>query len=326
LYIDYPVVDSLPLPNILKRALGSVVSACAILGSTDSSNEVLHVNTSLYPTTVLRDLPPVFAATIRGTPIFLQVHGGRLANLGSGSIPYFVWHWMCRRATCLGIYPGPQWRECQQAGYAEKMIRMYNLVPASNHTAPLSDRPAHFLFLGRVVRKKGVREALNSFLRLREEGYNDIQMTIAGEGSMVEELREQLSNSAHAEAVSIPGFLEREDLEKVRRCANIFVLPSRHQEGFPFSFLECAERGMACIVTENSAIPDVFERGKEFEAVDLSKPDALYEKMKRMVIDVDHRERIGRAGQAAVRSCCTIEAAADRFQELYTELTGRHPA
>jgi glycosyltransferase involved in cell wall biosynthesis len=148
-------------------------------------------------------------------------------------------------------------------------------------------------------------------------------MTIAGEGDLVDSLREKVRSSPHSDAVSVTGFLEGEALEHVRRRANIFVLPSRHQEGFPFAFLESAERGMACIVTTDSAIGEVFEPGKEFQPVNLDRPDDLYNQMKRMVAEPAHRERIGERGYEAVQECCTIEAAVGRFRSLYKRLQSR---
>ncbi|WP_263810703.1 glycosyltransferase family 4 protein [Salinibacter pepae] len=319
IYVDQPIPNRLPLPRILKRALGSLIAAFKVLGTRGEVAPVVHVNASLYPSTVLRDLPVVIAAALRGCPILLQVHGGRLANLTPGKIPWRAWHWMCRRATCLGIHPGPQWEEFKNAGYERRMRRMYNLVPSTDHRADLAAAP-HFLFLGRVVEEKGVREALRVALRLRDEGHDEVRMTIAGEGDLVEQLRKKIRSSPHSEAVSVTGFLEGDALEYVRRQANIFVLPSRHQEGFPFAFLESAERGMACITTTDSAIADVFEPEEEFQPVDINQPSDLYDQMKRMVTDPTHRERIGTGGYEAVQECCTIEAAANRFENLYLKL------
>jgi glycosyltransferase involved in cell wall biosynthesis len=196
---------------------------------------------------------------------------------------------------------------------------MYNFVPSTDHTAQVRDTPAHFLFLGRVVEAKGIKMALETFGRLHEEGHNNIRMTVAGDGELLEHLRSEVNEASYSEAVSFEGFVQGEELENVRRRANIFLLPSKHG-GFPFSFLECAERGMACIVTTNSAIPDAFEAGVEFEPVDPNDQADLYEQMKRMIIDPVHREQIATAGQEAVRSCCTIEGASDRLRSMYREI------
>lgn len=326
LYIDRAAVERLPIPAVVKRGIGSCACALNVLGSSSLGSVVVHVNTSLYPTTVLRDWPIVAASAARGFQVFLQVHGGRLVNLDPGSISHRVWHWMCRRATALGIHPGPQLREFLAEGYGHKLHEMYNVVPETEGTAQLRNSTAHFLHLGRLTEDKGVMQVLENVLRLRNEGHRDVEMTIAGDGPLLQEIRGRVAASRHTAAISVEGFVDGQELERVRRRANVFVLASRHQEGFPFSFLECAERGMACVVTKNSAIPEVFEPGVEFEPVDLSDPTDLYLGMRRMVVDVDYRERIGLAAQEAVRSCCTIPAAGNRFRVLYRSLledTGR---
>lgn len=320
LYIDHPFIDHLPLPDVAKRALGSLRCAVRLLLVLKSTPRVVHVNASMYPTTLLRDFPIVAAATIRGFPIFFQVHGGRLANLEKSIVSQWLSDWMLRKSTCLGIHPGPQWNEFTDVGFRRKMIPMYNLVPSTLKTASVDRSDAHFLFLGRLVEEKGARDVLEAFIRLRSENLDEVKLTVAGEGPLLEELRLIAHSSGFADFIHIPGFVQEESLDKVLSRANVFVLPSRHQEGFPFSFLECAERGMACIVTENSAIPEVFTSGEDFLPIDVADPNSLYVQMKRLTVDIKLRTRLGRSVDSAVKACCTIEAAAEKFRRLYDSL------
>lgn len=320
LYIDHAFIDRLILPRVIKRAIGSLWCSVLLVLSRDDQT-ILHVNASLYPTTILRDAPIVAAAAICGVPIFFQVHGGRLANLDKGTFTHWLAHWMLRKATRLGIHPGPQWEEFVQAGYEMKAIPMHNAVPSTPYSAAVDEKGAHFLFLGRVVEEKGVRDILEAVLRLRSEGYDKVALTIAGNGPLLEEVRLTAQASKYSDSIHIEGFIQGNALDEVLNRANIFVLPSRHQEGFPFSFLECAERGMACIVTENSAIPEVFAAGEDFQPVDIADANSLYLQMKRLAVDIEYRSSLGRSIAAAVRSCCTIEAAAGRFRRLYASLS-----
>lgn len=324
LYIDRAFIDRLPLPRVIKRAIGSIwCSTLLVLSRSDQA--ILHVNASLYPTTILRDAPVVAGAAIRGTPIFFQIHGGRLANLDRGTVSHWLGHWMLRKADRLGIHPGPQWEEFTQAGYEVKSIPMYNAVPSTPYFAAVDEKGAHFLFLGRIVEEKGVRDILEVVLRLRSEGYDEVALTIAGDGPLLEEVRRIVRASKYSDSIYIEGFVQGSALDEVLNRANIFVLPSRHQEGFPFSFLECAERGMACIVTENSAIPEVFTAGEDFQPVDIADTNSLYLQMKRLTVDIEYRSSLGRSIAGAVGSCCTVEAAAGRFRRLYTFLSQNTP-
>lgn len=319
LYIDNERVDRLPVPVLMKRGLGAVQCALQILQLPEGEgNGVVHVNTSLYPTTMIRDAPVVLAAHHRGLPILLQAHGGRLENIESSALSRRVGHWMFRAVDRIGVFPGPQYREFEQAGYGEKLSKMYNIVPQTQATVDDEGIP-HFLFLGRLAPEKGSGLTLQAFLRLMEKGHK-AHLTIAGDGKLLGKLRDIAHSSGYSSAIDIVGYVTDDELKAVLERANIFVLPSRHQEGFPLSFLECAERGMACLVTRNSAIPEVFEEGVEFEPVDLLDADNLYRRMKKMTDDIEHRVALGKSVQKAVRTCCTIEAATDRFERLYANL------
>jgi glycosyltransferase involved in cell wall biosynthesis len=81
---------------------------------------------------------------------------------------------------------------------------------------------------------------------------------------------------------------------------------------------------MACIVTTQSAIPEVFEAGTEFQPVHAGDTDDLYRQMKRMVDHPDWRARMGAAAREAVTACCTIEGATDRFRQIYASLQSRN--
>jgi glycosyltransferase involved in cell wall biosynthesis len=319
LYIDDERVDRLPIPAPMKRGLGAVQCALQLLRLPEGEgNRVVHVNTSLYPTTMIRDAPVVLAARHRGLPVLLQAHGGRLANITKSALGRRVGRWLFRAVDQIGVFPGPQYKEFEQAGYKKKLAKMYNIVPQTEVTVDRNGIP-HFLFLGRLAPEKGSSLMLQAFLRLMDEGYT-ARLTIAGDGELLDELRDIARTSGYANAIDVVGYVTGNALKAVLDRANIFVLPSRHQEGFPLSFLECAERGMACLVTRNSAIPEVFEDGVEFESVDLLDPNNLYRHMKMVADDTEHRAALGASVQKAVRKCCTIEAATGRFEKLYANL------
>lgn len=322
LFVDNRLVDKLPLPAVLKRASGSAIAALKLL-SLGQARVVVHVNTSLYPSTMIRDLPIMVAARLRGFPVLLQVHGGRLSNLRRGSAPFRVARWMFHTASTLGIHPGPQWREFEEAGYRDKMRRMHNAVPRSLRAGPADPSTAHLIFLGRLTESKGIRELVDVVLRLCSEGHLNLRLTVAGDGPLLAELKERIATSPWSDNVEITGFLSGSALQEALDEASCFVLPSRHQEGFPFSFLECGERGMACLVTRDSAIAELFEPGIDFLPLDLDRGgvDHLYHQVGRLVSDADLRARLGRTLQTKIRASFTLEALSQSYRDLYDQIS-----
>lgn len=54
-----------------------------------------------------------------------------------------------------------------------------------------SDKKLNILFLGRIEKQKGVYEAINSY-KLAKNKINSISMTIAGDGSEIENVRQYI--------------------------------------------------------------------------------------------------------------------------------------
>jgi glycosyltransferase involved in cell wall biosynthesis len=133
---------------------------------------------------------------------------------------------------------------------------------------------------------------------------------------LAEKLHEKVQRSGYSEKVQITGHISGEELDNVLGKSNVLLLPSE-KEGFPLSFLECAEQGMAAIVTMESAIPYVFEEGKEFLGFRVGNEGELHSKMKTLANNLPLRRSIGESARRAVHRCCTIEAAAPEYLSAY---------
>jgi len=304
------------------RMVGSLLGICQSavrVVTTGRSASAIHVNTSLYRSTAFRDALVVAAARTAGMPTLLQIHGGRLANLSEGHPSFRIWRWMFRSATKLGIHSGPQWGEFVEAGYEGKMVRMRNLVPLSKYSAN-NEGPPHFLFIGRLTEEKGIVDVLDAFQRLQHSQGNEVYLTIAGDGPLLTKIRQRVAECGLKTQVDVTGYVRGCRREEIMRKCNIFLLPSRHQEGFPFAFLECAERGMACLTSTNSAIAEEFDPTRDFLEINVFDPDDLLNKMQQVAEDVELRKSLGRRVQKRVRRSFTVETAGSRFRRIYASL------
>jgi glycosyltransferase involved in cell wall biosynthesis len=308
-------------PKALRRLVGISTSCLALLIRRRSVRDVVHVNTSLYARALLRDAPFLCVALLKGYPTLIQAHGGRLANLESRPFVRWIAHRFMAGATLIGVFPGPQWEEFEESGYGPKMRPMRNMVPGSGKTVYEHDRPPCFLFLGRLTHEKGAVETLNAFITLKNGSGKDMHLIIAGDGPLRDELVSRASESAHADDIEILGFVSGATLDAILDSANVLVLPSRHPEGFPLSFLECAERGIAPIVTRDSAVPQLFKEGVEFLGIRGDASDGeLVRKMALLARDPVLRRSLGAAARDAVQRGFTIEAVAPEYIKVYEDL------
>ncbi len=152
----------------------------------------------------------------------------------------------------------------------------------------------NFLFVGRVMREKGINEVIESIERLNKEGKQCI-LTILG--SLEEDYSEIVKNNKH---IRFEGW--QSDIRPFIAETHCFVLPSYH-EGMANTNLECAASGRPVITTN---IPGCREAVINEVSGLLCKPkdvDSLYDAMKTiMQMSNEQRKNMGLAGRKHVES------------------------
>ena len=157
---------------------------------------------------------------------------------------------------------------------------------------PADESVTRFLFVGRVMREKGIGELFAAMRRLREQGF---PCTLDVVGGYEENYAETIRACADEGWLHFHGY--QKDVRPFIEQAHCFVLPSWH-EGMANTNLECASMGRP-LITSN--IPGCMEAVAENESGLLCEPknaDSLYEAMARfMTLSREQRCAMGRAGR-----------------------------
>src|SRR5205823_11955711 len=95
--------------------------------------------------------------------------------------------------------------------------------------------------------------------------------------------------------VVLTGSVSPEDLHAMYRGADLFVYPSLY-EGFGLPVVEAMARGVPCIVSASSSLPEVA--GEAALPVDPRSVAGLAEALERVLADEDLAARLRRAGLA----------------------------
>lgn len=108
--------------------------------------------------------------------------------------------------------------------------------------------PARFiLFVGRLVREKGVFELLEAYAKLDRGLRSEVGLVFAGDGISREELQ-QRSKRIEPGVVCFPGFAQREDLAGLYALAEGLVLPT-HSDPWGLVVNEAMACGLPVIVS-----------------------------------------------------------------------------
>ncbi|MBQ3461188.1 MAG: glycosyltransferase family 4 protein [Solobacterium sp.] len=150
-----------------------------------------------------------------------------------------------------------------------------------------------FLFVGRVMKEKGIDELFEAMKKLIRNGQKCFLDVV---GPFEEDYKDKLDKYEKEGWLNYHGY--QEDVKPFIRACDCFVLPSYH-EGMANTNLECASSGRP-IITSN--IPGCKEAVVEGSGL-LCEPmnvDSLYQAMKRM-IETDNREKMGIIGRQHIK-------------------------
>lgn len=153
------------------------------------------------------------------------------------------------------------------------------------------------LFVGRLVRDKGIPELVDAFIRLKTvvpEAY----LVVAGRLERFNGLSKALVTTMRPEnAIVMTGHLD--DVRQACAAADVVALPS-HREGFPNVALEAAAMGLPVVTTRATGCVDAVVDGVTGTLVPVGDVDALTDALGAYLVDSDLRRRHGAAGRARV--------------------------
>ena len=164
----------------------------------------------------------------------------------------------------------------------------------------LPDGPVTFLFVGRLLKDKGIQE------------YVDACRSLSGQGASARFriLGPLDSNPKAIQAAEVAGWVregvveylgEAKDVRPALAAAHVLVLPS-YAEGTPRSVLEAMSMGRAIITTDAPGCRETVQHGVNGYLVPVRDSQALAAAMRALCADPDTLARFGRAGRQVVEA------------------------
>ncbi len=169
-----------------------------------------------------------------------------------------------------------------------------------------------FLFVGRIVRDKGINELILAMNQMLAK-YHDVRLILVGDfedslNPISEETRKLIQKYAEIETV---GVKRGDELIAYYAAADCFVFPS-YREGFPNTVLEAGAMGLPSIVTNINGSREIIEEGKNGLIVPARDVNSLYDAMETMFLEKD-----GKTKEMASHARKMI---ADRFEQGFVRL------
>lgn len=157
-----------------------------------------------------------------------------------------------------------------------------------------------FVFIGRMVRDKGINELVEAFERLSQERA-DVRLRLVGRfedevDPVPAQTKERIEQS---EKIVFEGY--QSDVRPYLAASDVLILPS-YREGFPNVILQAGAMGLPVIVTDINGSDEVVEPGVNGVIIPKKSADALYCAMKDMVSNRDHTAQMASVAREMVAS------------------------
>lgn len=140
----------------------------------------------------------------------------------------------------------------KELGFDEKKLtRIPNGVDVSQfNNSNYPKKVRNFLFLAKIIKKKGIYELLNAFLLLSKE-FNDVKLFIGGDGPELDSCKEFILKNNLESNVYLLSKIGREDINNFYNRGECLVLPS-YSEGFSLTIAEAIVRKKVIVSTDVS--------------------------------------------------------------------------
>jgi colanic acid/amylovoran biosynthesis glycosyltransferase len=188
-----------------------------------------------------------------------------------------------------------------------------------------------FLFVGRLIKKKGPRELIMAFARLRQLAPEiDAELTLCGSGSLEPELRRDIDRMGLQQTVHLRGAVPNAQVREAMMQAHIMVqhsvkTASGDMEGLPVSLTEAAASGLPIVATRHSGIPEIVQNGVNGFLVEEHDIEAMAMRMVELARTPEAWSILGRAGRALVEDKFGTDSAIRRYERLIETRVLRPP-
>jgi glycosyltransferase involved in cell wall biosynthesis len=185
----------------------------------------------------------------------------------------------------------------QRRGFKYPMRQLPYFLPFARATAPPPSGPVegprpgrpYFLFVGRLVRLKGVHTLIEAFRR-----YTSADLLIAGDGVLGDELRRQAAGLEH---VRFLGRVHPDRLRGLYAGAIAALVPSLVYETFGFITLEALAQRTPVIATALGAVGELAEASGG--GIIYHTQDEMLAAMERLRTDPHLRDELAERGYKA---------------------------
>ena len=261
--------------------------------------DLIELNSALTRRALLRDVGYAALARLTDIPLFVKMHGTD-ADILSKANAFWQWavRFVTRSAGGVGLLSEEERQNFVRAGISGGNLHVvknavdWQRFHRDNGVPDRPSSPLRLLFIARFIPAKGLLDVLEAVRIILDHGKN-VLLDCVGDGPQALEARERAQALGITGNVTFTGYIPERETPLHYKKADVLVLPTYHQEGFPMSVFQSAAAGLGIITTKARASADYLREPEHCLWVEPKNPGMLAEKIMMLM---DHQELL--AGMA----------------------------
>ena len=198
-----------------------------------------------------------------------------------------------------------------------KLIVLRNMVSAPAQPAREAENPRRVLFAGRMSPEKAPEMMLDLAERV-----DDIEVLLAGDGPMLDELRGNAADRK-LDNVIFTGHVSCDEVGALMHTSSAVIVTSRWLENSTMTMIEAMLAGRCVIVPDRGPLREWIADGRTGRLFTPDDLDSLVSVTEQVLSDAAARRRMGSAGKKLTTSRHDPKLISDRLEILYKEARAR---
>lgn len=285
---------------------------------------LVHVHTASYGSFLRKSLV-ILLAKMTGRKVVLHVHGAEF-HVFYGKMPapaQSIIRALLQSCDVI-IALSQKWKaQLYQISQNPDIRVIYNptIMQPPIEANGNGKKSVDFLFMGRLGKRKGVYDIIESARRLKTD---NVRISLYGDGE-IDDVRSSVAAAGVEDRVQVCGWIDGSRKDEIFRQSNVLILPS-YNEGLPISVLEAMAYGMPVVASDVGGIPEAVEDGVNGYLIRPGDCDRLAESIERLAESPELRDRMGHSGHAMAAQKFALSVIIEQLESLYDELATRHAA
>lgn len=177
----------------------------------------------------------------------------------------------------------------------EKVKLLYNGINIDKFNVPvdikeerkkwnLKESDVVFLYTGRLIETKGVKELISAFNNVKKTNYKLLIVGSNNNKKYIKQLKRLSNNNSN---IIYTGFLNYSDIQKIYKIADYGIVPSIWEEPFALTVVEHLASGHPVIITKSGGMPELVNSKC---SIIIEKNKNIVENLTNTIEDIEYKK------------------------------------